>query len=116
MKNDFIKGDEWDAYVSLDTFSTNGTRDGLTGASPMVTESPSSSECDQRTNVHIMHSSARSIEKCREGGSNTTTNPVMSRCPYPDGRRSNPTSEAPGTTIRPLPALRRRRTREGSEG
>ena len=40
MKNDFIEGDEWDAYVALDTFSTNGTRDGLTGASPMVTESP----------------------------------------------------------------------------
>jgi hypothetical protein len=29
MKNDFIEGDEWDAYVTLDTFSTNGTRDGL---------------------------------------------------------------------------------------
>ena len=40
MKNDFIEGDEWDAYVALDTFSTNGTRDGLTGASPTVTESP----------------------------------------------------------------------------
>jgi hypothetical protein len=40
MKNDFIEGDEWDAYVALDTFNTNGTRDGLTGASPMVTESP----------------------------------------------------------------------------
>ena len=40
MKNDFIKGAEWDAYVALETFSTNGTRDGLTGASPMVTESP----------------------------------------------------------------------------
>ena len=40
MKNDFIEGDEWDAYVALDTFSTNGTRDGLTGASPKVTESP----------------------------------------------------------------------------
>jgi hypothetical protein len=39
MKNDFIQGDEWDAYVALDTFSTNGTRDGLTGASPKVTES-----------------------------------------------------------------------------
>src|SRR6516165_7541575 len=38
MKNDFIEGDEWDAYVALDTFSTNGTRDGLPGASPMVTE------------------------------------------------------------------------------
>ena len=35
-----IEGDEWDAYVTLDTFSTNGTRDGLTGASPMATESP----------------------------------------------------------------------------
>ena len=40
MKNDFIEGDEWDAYVALDTFNTNGTRDGLTGASPTVTESP----------------------------------------------------------------------------
>jgi hypothetical protein len=40
MKNDFIEGDEWDAYVALDTFSTNGTRDGLTGASPRVTECP----------------------------------------------------------------------------
>ena len=40
MKNDFIEGDEWDAYVALDTFNSNGTRDGLTGASPMVTESP----------------------------------------------------------------------------
>jgi hypothetical protein len=40
MKNDFIEGDERDAYVALDTFSTKGTRDGLTGASPMVTESP----------------------------------------------------------------------------
>ena len=38
MKNDFIEGDEWDAYVTLDTFNTNGTRDGLPGASPMVTE------------------------------------------------------------------------------
>ena len=40
MKNDFIEGDEWDTYVTLDTFSTNGTWDGLKGASPMVTESP----------------------------------------------------------------------------
>ena len=40
MKNDFIEGDEWDAYVALDTFNINGTRDGLTGASPTVTESP----------------------------------------------------------------------------
>ena len=35
-----IEGDEWDAYVTLDTFSTDGTRDGLTGASPTVAESP----------------------------------------------------------------------------
>ena len=40
MKNDFIEGDEWDAYIALDTFNSNGTRDGLTGASPTVTESP----------------------------------------------------------------------------
>jgi len=40
MKNDFIEGDEWGASVTLDTFSTNGTWDGLTGASPTVTESP----------------------------------------------------------------------------
>jgi len=40
MENDSIEGDEWDAYVMLDTFSTNGTRGGLKGASPMVTESP----------------------------------------------------------------------------
>ena len=40
MKNDFIEGDEWDAYVALDTFNANGTWDGLPGASPMVTESP----------------------------------------------------------------------------
>ena len=40
MKNDFIEGDEWDAYVALDTFNTTGTRDGLPGGSPMVTESP----------------------------------------------------------------------------
>ena len=40
MKNDFIEGDAWDAYVALDTFNTHGTRDGLTGASPKVTESP----------------------------------------------------------------------------
>ena len=40
MKNDFIEGDEWDAYVALDTFSTNGTRDRLWDASPTATESP----------------------------------------------------------------------------
>ena len=35
-----IQGDEWDAYVALETFSPNGTRDRLRGASPTVTESP----------------------------------------------------------------------------
>jgi hypothetical protein len=40
MENDSIEGDEWDAYVMLDTFSTTGTRDGLKDASPRVTEFP----------------------------------------------------------------------------
>jgi hypothetical protein len=40
MENDSIEGDEWDAYVMLDTFSTNGTRDRLRDASPTATESP----------------------------------------------------------------------------
>jgi len=40
MENDSIQGDEWDAYVTLDTFSTNGTRDRLRDASPTATESP----------------------------------------------------------------------------
>ena len=39
MENDSIQGDEWDAYVTLDTFSTHGTRDGLKGESLKVTES-----------------------------------------------------------------------------
>jgi hypothetical protein len=39
MENDSIQGDEWDAYVTLDTFSTHGARDGLKGESPKVTES-----------------------------------------------------------------------------
>ena len=39
MGSEPIEGDEWDAYVMLDTFNANGTRDGLTGASPRVTES-----------------------------------------------------------------------------
>ena len=40
MASEAIEGDEWGAYVTLDTFSATGTRDGLTGASPTVTESP----------------------------------------------------------------------------
>lgn len=40
MTNEVIEGDEWGAYLTLDTFSTNGTRDRLRDASPMATESP----------------------------------------------------------------------------
>ena len=40
MGNDPIQGDEWDAYVALDTFNTDGTRDRLRDASPMATEFP----------------------------------------------------------------------------
>src|SRR3954453_3272333 len=41
----------------------------------------------------------RLIEKCRKEP--IPTNPAMSRCPYPGGRRSNPTSEAPAPLARP---------------
>ena len=40
MGNDLIEGDEWGAYVTLDTFNINGTRDRLRDASPRATESP----------------------------------------------------------------------------
>src|SRR5262249_46062165 len=40
MASAAIEGEEWGAYVTLDTFSTTGTRDGLTDASPKVTEFP----------------------------------------------------------------------------
>ena len=40
MENDSIQGDEWDAYVTLDTFSIDGTRDRLRDARPTATESP----------------------------------------------------------------------------
>jgi hypothetical protein len=40
MANEAIEGDEWGAYVGLETFSTTGTRDRLPGASPRATESP----------------------------------------------------------------------------
>jgi hypothetical protein len=39
IASEAIQGDEWGAYVALDTFSTTGTRDRLRGASPRVTES-----------------------------------------------------------------------------
>ena len=40
MASEAIEGDEWGAYVALETFSATGTRDGLKGASPRATESP----------------------------------------------------------------------------
>ena len=40
MVNEAIEGDEWGAYVMLDTFSITGTWDRLPGASPKATESP----------------------------------------------------------------------------
>ena len=39
MTSEVIEGDEWGAYVTLDTFSTNGTWDRLTDASLTATES-----------------------------------------------------------------------------
>jgi hypothetical protein len=39
MGSEPIEGDGWGAYVMLDSFSTHGTRDGVTGASPAGTES-----------------------------------------------------------------------------
>ena len=39
MASEAIEGDEWGAYVALETFSTTGTWDGLKDASPRVTES-----------------------------------------------------------------------------
>ncbi len=40
MANEAIEGDEWAAYVTLETFSINGTRDRLQDASPRATEFP----------------------------------------------------------------------------
>ncbi|MDQ1532101.1 MAG: hypothetical protein QOE37_2221 [Microbacteriaceae bacterium] len=39
MSNEGIKGDEWTAYVTLDTYNRDVPRDCLRGASPRVTES-----------------------------------------------------------------------------
>jgi hypothetical protein len=39
MGSESIEGDEWDAYSTLTTFNTTGTRDGLKDASPKATES-----------------------------------------------------------------------------
>ena len=39
IASEAIQGDEWGAYVVLDTCSTTGTRDRLRGESPRVTES-----------------------------------------------------------------------------
>ena len=38
MHNECIQGYEWGAYVVLETFLCDGTRDGLQDASPTVTE------------------------------------------------------------------------------
>jgi len=38
MRNERIQGDEQGAYVALETFLGDGTRDGLKGASLRVTE------------------------------------------------------------------------------
>ena len=38
MANEAIQGREWGAYVALETFLSDGTRDGLRGESPKVTE------------------------------------------------------------------------------
>jgi hypothetical protein len=40
MTNEVIEGDEWGAYLTLDTFSITETWDRLPGASPRATESP----------------------------------------------------------------------------
>ena len=40
MASEAIQGDERDAYVALDTFSHEKTRDPLPGASPTGTEPP----------------------------------------------------------------------------
>ena len=39
MHSECIQGYEWEAYVALDTFLGDGTRDCLQDASPKVTES-----------------------------------------------------------------------------
>jgi hypothetical protein len=39
MASEAIEGDEWGAYLTLETFSITGTWDDLPGASPRVTES-----------------------------------------------------------------------------
>lgn len=38
MNSEFIQGHEWGAYVALETFLSDGTRDRLRDASPKVTE------------------------------------------------------------------------------
>jgi len=38
MPSEGIEGDEWGAYVVLETFLGDGTRDDLSDASPTVTE------------------------------------------------------------------------------
>jgi hypothetical protein len=40
MPSEGIQGDEWETYVVLALFLSDGTWDGLQGASPKATESP----------------------------------------------------------------------------
>ncbi len=40
MRSERIQGHEWGAYVGFDTLLSDGTRDGLPGESPRVTEPP----------------------------------------------------------------------------
>ena len=40
MRNERIQGDEWGAYVALDTLLGDGTRDDLPGETLMATEPP----------------------------------------------------------------------------
>jgi hypothetical protein len=40
MPNEGIQGDEWNAYVALDTYNRDVPRDRLRGESPKVTEFP----------------------------------------------------------------------------
>ena len=40
MPSEGIQGDEWGAYVTLDTYDDDAPRDRLRGASPTATECP----------------------------------------------------------------------------
>ncbi len=52
MPSEGIEGYEWGAYVILETFLGDGTRDGLRGASPRVTECQEYSWGSRSTRAH----------------------------------------------------------------